>query len=123
MEKMISNYQKFISSERFEISDLEYTLNVRRHHRNVRTFCVTDGKSIQANPIVQTPKFQGLLFIFTGQGAQWPGMGWQLINDFPSFKEDVQKMDSWLAQCSHAPSWRIEGTLTTKVLRLYLYWQ
>lgn len=106
---MISNYQEFIESESFKVSDLAYTLNVRRSHRDVRSFCVTDGKSIQAMPIARVPKFKGILFIFTGQGAQWAGMGQELIRDVPTFRHDIQQMDLWLSQCPHAPSWSIEG--------------
>lgn len=120
LEQMISNYQNFIESEPFEISDLVYTLNVRRHHQNVRTFCVTDGKSIQVMPIVRTLKFKGLLFIFTGQGAQWAGMGRELIQDLPTFREDIQKMDLWLSQLSRTSSWKIEGNSALNIFYLML---
>jgi acyl transferase domain-containing protein len=110
LQKMISNYNEFIERESFRLSDLAYTLSVRRHHWNVRSFCVSDGKKLQAVPAVKTPKFKGLLFIFTGQGAQWPGMGRELLRDFSTFGGDIRKMDLWLAESSHPPSWKIEGT-------------
>lgn len=110
LQKMISNYKEFIERESFCLSDLAYTLSVKRHHWNVRSFCVSDGKTLQAIPGIKIPKFKGLLFIFTGQGAQWPGMGRQLLRDFPSFIKDIRKMDLWLTECAHPPSWKIEGT-------------
>jgi acyl transferase domain-containing protein len=110
LRKMISNYEEFIERESFRLSDLAYTLSVRRHHWNVRSFCVTDGKTFQTVPGSRILKFKGLLFIFTGQGAQWSGMGRELIRDFPTFREDIQKMDMWLAESSHPPSWKIEST-------------
>jgi acyl transferase domain-containing protein len=111
LQKMISNYSEFIQRGSFCLSDLAYTLSVKRHHWNVRSFCVSNGKTLQAVPAVKTPKFKGLLFIFTGQGAQWKGMGRELLRDFSTFGEDIRKMDLWLAESSYPPSWKIEGTL------------
>jgi acyl transferase domain-containing protein len=122
LRKMISNYEEFIERESFRLSDLAYTLSVRRHHWNVRSFCVTDGKKFQTVPGSRIPKFKGLLFIFTGQGAQWSGMGRELIRDFLAFREDIQKMDMWLAESSHPPSWKIESTSALRESFLCLLW-
>jgi len=109
LKKMLSKYKDFIEHEPFRLCDLAYTLSERRHVWNVRSFCVTDGRTFQTVPGARTPKFRGLLFIFTGQGAQWAGMGRELIQDFSMFREDIRKMDLWLAESSHPPSWEIEG--------------
>ncbi|RYP11136.1 hypothetical protein DL765_007885 [Monosporascus sp. GIB2] len=111
LAKMLTNYQTFTESESFRITDLAYTLGARRHHQRVRSFCVTDGKSYQPAQAVRSSEPKGLLFIFTGQGAQWPGMGRELIRDFPSFKEDIQQMDRWLSKTLHPPSRRMEDML------------
>lgn len=109
LQKMLSRYKDFIEHEAFCLSDLAYTLSERRHVWNVRSFCVTNGQTFQTNPGSRAPKFRGLLFIFTGQGAQWPGMGREMIRDFCTFREDIRKMDLWLAESDYPPSWTIEG--------------
>lgn len=49
-------------------------------------------------------------FVFTGQGAQWAGMGKELLQDFVDFHADIKAMDSALAQLPDGPPWTIEGT-------------
>ncbi|RYP85129.1 hypothetical protein DL769_001033 [Monosporascus sp. CRB-8-3] len=113
LKKMLANYQSFIESGDFRVTDLAYTLGTKRHHQNVRSFCVTDGTSYQPAPAVRSSesKAKGLLWIFTGQGAQWPGMGRELIRDFPSFRKDIEQMDRWLSKALHPPAWRMEELL------------
>lgn len=108
---MLDKYEAFIGSEFFELTNLAYTLGARRHHHKFRTFCVTDGSSLQPSAIVRRPENGRLLFIFTGQGAQWSGMGRELIRDFPSFRKDIQQMDKYLSECQFPPPWRMEGKL------------
>ena len=109
LQNMISKYKEFMERESFQLSDLAYTLSVRRQHLSVRSFCVSDGQAFQVAQTMRSRTVKGLLFIFTSQGAQWPGMGRELLRDFACFHEDVQSMDAWLAESSHPPSWKIEG--------------
>ncbi|KAF7503264.1 hypothetical protein GJ744_004055 [Endocarpon pusillum] len=111
LNKLTSRYEDLVKSGSVELSDLAYTLGARRLHRNFRSFCVTDGTTYTPVPPYTSADFKGLLFIFTGQGAQWAGMGRDLIQNFPSFKKDVQQMDCWLSQAKQAPSWSIEDVL------------
>jgi acyl transferase domain-containing protein len=107
LKPMLDNYEAFIGSESFQLTDLAYTLGARRHHRKFRSFCVTDGLSFQPAATVRRPENSRLLFIFTGQGAQWSGMGRELIRDFPSFRNDI------LSECPFPPLWRMEGKIRT----------
>ena len=108
---MLGKYEAFIKSESFQLTDLAYTLGARRHHHKFRSFCVTDGSPLQPAATVRRPENSRLLFIFTGQGAQWSGMGRELIGDFPSFRKDIQQMDKCLAECQFPPPWRMEGKI------------
>lgn len=49
--------------------------------------------------------------IFSGQGAQWPEMGRELILQAPNFREDIREMDNTLQTLTHRPEWTIEGEI------------
>nr|A0A455LLX1.1 RecName: Full=Highly reducing polyketide synthase atnH; Short=HR-PKS atnH; AltName: Full=Arthripenoid biosynthesis cluster protein H [Arthrinium sp.]AYO60881.1 HR-PKS AtnH [Arthrinium sp.] len=112
LKAMLDKYESFMESETFKVTDLAYTLGARRHHHKFRSFCVTDGLSFQPAATVRKPEKGGLLYIFTGQGAQWSGMGRELIRDFPSFRGDIQQMDKYLSVCLFPPAWRMEDVLS-----------
>jgi acyl transferase domain-containing protein len=56
-------------------------------------------------------------FVFTGQGAQWPGMGKGLMEEFTSFAEDMHELDVVLAKLPHPPVWTITGELSWESTR------
>ncbi|KAA8565456.1 hypothetical protein EYC84_009316 [Monilinia fructicola] len=52
-------------------------------------------------------------FIFTGQGAQYPEMGKQLLQNNESFRNTIRELDNYLQSLSTktAPTWTLEQTL------------
>ncbi|KAF4830071.1 Hybrid PKS-NRPS synthetase lepA [Colletotrichum tropicale] len=53
----------------------------------------------------------GVLGIFTGQGAQWPGMGKDLLAHSPVFRAAIEECDESLAKLPDAPSWSLKQEL------------
>lgn len=79
-----------------------------------RAFAVVERQSpslpIEVSPTVKAPNRRPEVhFIFTGQGAQWAGMGAELLTSYPSFRADIKEMDKVLQQLPHPPLWTIEG--------------
>ncbi|MCJ1401237.1 hypothetical protein MMC11_004449 [Xylographa trunciseda] len=86
-----------------ELSQLSYTTTARRiHHPHRIMVCGTDLEKIQVNLKQAIDSNQGLnrpkciaklLFTFTGQGAAYPGMARQLLEDCDSFRNDINRLD------------------------------
>ena len=53
---------------------------------------------LSADPkISRTPGLPGIGFVFTGQGAQWPAMGRELLPAYPVFRKTMEAVDDGLA--------------------------
>ncbi|GFF30084.1 lovastatin nonaketide synthase [Aspergillus udagawae] len=92
-------------------SDLAYTLAVKREHMVHRAFAILDHNG-------QISSFEKLksacplvTFVFTGQGAQWPGMGRELFLQSKRFQDDIKMLDRVLQSLESPPKWTIEGEL------------
>lgn len=85
------------------MDDLALTLNDHRSRFMWKTAVV--GKSIpelisslsNESRVRSSIRRPTLGFVFTGQGAQWPGMGKELLHAYPLFRESVMKIDRFLA--------------------------
>lgn len=53
----------------------------------------------------------GVLGIFTGQGAQWPGMGKELLMHSHVFRKAIEECDECLSTLRDAPSWSLKEEL------------
>jgi acyl transferase domain-containing protein len=99
------------------LADVAYTLGVRRDHLSHRSFTIinsdgeTLGEEAESRHLDNTSLSPSLIFAFSGQGAQWAGMGVELIRAFPSFQRDIQVMDQILQELDSPPAWGIEGML------------
>lgn len=100
------------------IRDLAYTLANKREHRPHRAFAVTstDISTLQVSELStaadSSPSSEAkIIWVFTGQGAQWPKMGAELIDTNATFRETIHKLDKFLRTLPTPPSWTIEDEL------------
>ena len=79
------------------LRDLAHTLSSRRAVLSWRLAVtasdledlVQELSQPDLKPLFAAPNIN-IGFIFTGQGAQWPGMGRELIKAYPIFKESLE---------------------------------
>ncbi|XMA13947.1 hypothetical protein WAI453_006738 [Rhynchosporium graminicola] len=129
---LLANHSQFLAkSPEVNLNDLAWTLLSRRSvfsHKISFTAQTTtelqaklddelehraDGTSraISSRPI-NTPK--RILGIFTGQGAQWPGMGWDLISKSSLGMKTLRELEESLASlpADHRPQWSLQTELS-----------
>ncbi|KAL4916483.1 hypothetical protein BDW62DRAFT_186074 [Aspergillus aurantiobrunneus] len=83
------------------LQDLSYTLNQRRSRFPYMIACsaasLSELSTALADPTlnaVYAAAVPRLGFVFTGQGAQWYGMGRELIREYPVFRDALEEADS-----------------------------
>ncbi|KLJ11109.1 hypothetical protein EMPG_09776 [Blastomyces silverae] len=119
LTNMAKNFQDWTSAHPESLEDVAYTLAHHRERLPHRSFAVasTDrpaGTATQGRKAPSTTP--NLVMVFTGQGAQWPRMGRELLKreDF-CFKSTIRALDKYLQAVPGAPSWSLEVELLKPV--------
>ncbi|KAL5382066.1 hypothetical protein DPSP01_006743 [Paraphaeosphaeria sporulosa] len=102
-----------------DLGDLAYTLSERRsrHYQGAVAITRANLQHINTDTLIRgkrTSTAPRVAFVFTGQGAQWPTMGADLIRDFPLARSTVEYLDSVLQSLPSPPSWSLVDELTAK---------
>ncbi|KAL4946450.1 hypothetical protein BDV06DRAFT_234051 [Aspergillus oleicola] len=98
-----------------DLEDLAYTLSERRTRLFHRAFVTASNTNFGEDSFIigkKTPQPPKIGLVFTGQGAQWPEMGKQLIEAFPWLRELLNELDQVLQNQSDAPKWSLVAELT-----------
>ncbi|KAK3687394.1 KR domain-containing protein [Podospora appendiculata] len=114
LKKHIANTQAYLASHEDEKLDIAYTLSQRREHLPYRAYLIagSDAIATEAPALVKAPASAApITMVFSGQGAQWPEMGKDLIQNDAEFRKDIQAMDAILQSLKHPPTWFIEHEL------------
>ncbi|KAL3251548.1 hypothetical protein ABHI18_010586, partial [Aspergillus niger] len=114
LQKRIEQIIQYANANQSVLHDLAYTLGSRREHLSHRAFTVA-----QPNEPISSSSFQSaaditpeLVWVFTGQGAQWAGMGRGLIRAFPIARDCIMQLTKTLQQLPDGPSWSLQEELS-----------
>ncbi|KAI1424149.1 hypothetical protein F5Y12DRAFT_715501 [Xylaria sp. FL1777] len=115
----IQSLSSHLINPRVKVSlpDLAYTLSERRTKFWHRAFITTRTTGIEdsleqwtiSKHRLQAPTVG---YVFTGQGAQWPQMGKDLLKYFPWIRKILEELDNVLRNLKHPPSWSLIDELT-----------
>ncbi|KAI8272976.1 Highly reducing polyketide synthase FUM1 [Colletotrichum sp. SAR 10_98] len=117
LRRQVVNNEKYISQHDDSLDDIAYTLSSRRIHLPHRAFSVFgDGADKFTSPFSKTsPSSTDLVLVFTGQGAQWPRMGAELLQSNKTFAQSMRQMDKVLSALPDRPSWTLVDELLKPV--------
>ncbi|KAK4150451.1 putative polyketide synthase [Chaetomidium leptoderma] len=113
LDRQISAFREYTAQHPELITDAAYTLALRREKLPHRAFAVAQGgELLETSALAKAPaSVATITMVFSGQGAQWPGMGRELILTNPSFREDMIRMDNVLQGLQIPPKWSIVDEL------------
>ncbi|KAI0024632.1 hypothetical protein F4780DRAFT_795163 [Xylariomycetidae sp. FL0641] len=106
VKRTLAGYEDFfrgsVSGDPGKLANLAYTLASRRSRMLWRTYAqVLDGPAgaLQAAKPTRSaaPQQCGIAFVFTGQGAQYADMGWELVG-YRAFRSTLQQIDDIYAR-------------------------
>lgn len=105
-------------ASQYYLVDFAHTLNLKRTRFSQRAFTIASEDSVTQDMSMANFKMGSsnkcmnqIAFIFTGQGAQWAGVGKDAIKTFPVFRETIRKLDRVLKHIDHPPKFSIEQEL------------
>lgn len=112
LERMVRDHQAYYMANPNQLHDMAYSLAMTREKLSHRVCCVANGVDDWA--IFDSTRHglydpARLVFVFSGQGAQWAQMGRALIRDIPSFKSTIDEMDEALQTLPDGPAWKLRG--------------
>ncbi|SCO58404.1 polyketide synthase [Fusarium fujikuroi] len=109
LQRQIRNYQEWTARNPNCISNLGFTLAAHRKHLPHRAFIVSQReRPSEVSSLSKIPSGSlSLVFVFSGQGAQWPHMTKELIESDTNFRSDLSAMNSVLQRLEFPPSWNL----------------
>ncbi|RYO74620.1 hypothetical protein DL764_010773 [Monosporascus ibericus] len=113
LTRMTQIYEQWVGKNPEKVCDLAYTLAMRREHRPYRTFAIVNNGTIgSTSPPVKDSQKLNIIMVFTGQGAQWPLMGRELLQSNATFRASIRDLDQHLrGMTNNTPAYSIEEEL------------
>ncbi|KAM7191954.1 polyketide synthase [Naviculisporaceae sp. PSN 640] len=124
LKRTIKAYTSYLQKQKSELDPkamdkfldrLSYTLAGRRTIMPWRSFAVLDNAAtdideiLSSSPLIRSSSSDGavsteITFIFTGQGAQYAGMGLELAQHYPVFRDSLDRADAEFKKLG-GPEW------------------
>lgn len=125
LRNTVQAYEKYLQTpslntrQRLDLDKMAFTLASRRSHLLWRTFAVVDEAAVsdygtEAAQLLTTVPTRALtnlnlVFVFTGQGAQYASMGMSLVQ-YPVFRDTLKQIETVMQ--SLGSGWSIFGEHT-----------
>jgi acyl transferase domain-containing protein/SAM-dependent methyltransferase len=113
--RLVDSYKPWIEQNPDKISDLAYTLARKRRQLPHRAFGIVKNgvlETVSQRVQADASKPKDVVMVFTGQGAQWPQMGRELLQSNDVFRSTIRSLDQHLQSIDgEKPCYSIEAEL------------
>ena len=109
LDSSIKTINSYLEATPSAVADISYTLAFKREHMQHRAFAIAERDGLISTFEKARAVCPQVCFVFTGQGAQWPGMGREMILSSKRFRFAIQALDKELQGLKNPPDWSIEG--------------
>ena len=116
IEERVNNIKQYLAHSSVNVDDLAYTLGTRRDHMKHRAFAIIDQDGTVSDFEKSRATKSGIAFVFSGQGAQWAGMGRELLSTSRSFCRSIWTMDQALKRLTSPPEWNLHGNFLSATI-------
>ncbi|WP_262985838.1 polyketide synthase [Nostoc sp. 'Peltigera membranacea cyanobiont' 232] len=110
LEELAQRYINYLNADsNAEIADICFTANTGREHFQHRLAVVGESKKQLLEQLINLNKPKAeifnkeIAFLFTGQGSQYVGMGRQLYETEPTFRQNLDRCDEILRSYLEVP--------------------
>jgi acyl transferase domain-containing protein/acyl-CoA synthetase (AMP-forming)/AMP-acid ligase II/acyl carrier protein len=110
LQELVQRYDTFLSSHpEMSLADICFTANTGRVHFEQRVAVVAESNQqmrtrlLDLKAATSKSKIQNIAFLFTGQGAQYVGMGRLLYETQPTFRKTLERCDDILRDYLDVP--------------------
>lgn len=123
LQDTVEATERYISAGHTPLTDIAHSLCLRRTSHSHRAFSVLgEGNRARALEVIYQAKDtnalqkvdtepQRVVWIFTGQGAQWAQMGAELVELEPVVRQRIEHLESVLRSLSNPPAWSLKGEI------------
>lgn len=111
--KQVDQHKAYLADNTGQLDDMAYTLAFRREPLGCRNYAIANAEGMWEASSPQSPPniHRRLVYVYTGQGAHWAGMGRTLVLANHEFRASIQRCDRFLQSLPEPPSWSLEEEL------------
>lgn len=109
VKRNITKSLDYLAANPAQVPDASYTLGCHRQVLPNRAFAVGSIGAWDISPVQKAGPAPDLIWVFTGQGAQYPGMGQELIACNAIARNTIRHLDEVLDTIDTGRTWSIRS--------------
>jgi acyl transferase domain-containing protein len=112
LKSAVEKHRSYLTANPSAAQDMAYSLAAKREqlsHRSFAIFSPKEGFEPSRITKVNNHSKLALVYVFTGQGAQWASMGRELLDNNRVFRNTMSHLEECLKKLENPPNWTLSG--------------